>query len=101
MGTYSNLVNTTTILPAKPSPAEDISSRQAQNGDSQNPAPSSVPHLPTLPYKRRTKRSSFEFYEDQLLLLRKLVYDAAVNGENLSQSDLVRMALDEFLKTKR
>lgn len=54
----------------------------------------------TLPTKRRTKRYSFEFYEDQLLKMKQLKYQAEMNGERLSLSDIVRVALDDYLSDK-
>src|SRR5215207_3488049 len=100
MGTYTNLAQSPPVQPSKLNPVEGNSATWPQSSV-QNRPESLSSRLRNLPYKRRTKRSSFEFYEDQLLLLKKLVYEATVNGENLSQSDLVRTALDEFLKNKR
>ncbi len=54
----------------------------------------------TLPYKRRTKRYSFEFYEDQLIVLKRLKYEAEMTGERVNLSDFAREALDEYLKAK-
>lgn len=54
----------------------------------------------TLPYKRRTKRYSFEFYEDQLIVLKRLKYEAEMNGERVNLSDFAREALDQYLKAK-
>jgi hypothetical protein len=53
-----------------------------------------------LPIKRRTKRYSFEFYEDQLIQLKKLKYQAEMTGEQITQSDMVREALDLYLKER-
>jgi hypothetical protein len=53
-----------------------------------------------LPTKRRTKRYSFEFYEDQLLHLKRLKYRAEMDGKSLSLSDLVRQALDAYLQNR-
>jgi hypothetical protein len=53
-----------------------------------------------LPIKRRTKRYSFEFYEDQLTKLKKLKYQADISGESLSLSDMVRQALDRYLQNQ-
>ena len=50
-----------------------------------------------LPVKRRTKRYSFEFYEDQLVRLKQLKIQAELAGEGLSLSDMVRSALDDYL----
>lgn len=53
-----------------------------------------------LPIKRRTRRYSFEFYEDQLTHLKRLKYQAEMDGKVLSLSDLVRQALDMYLQNK-
>lgn len=53
-----------------------------------------------LPYKRPTRRYSFEFYEDQLRVLKKLKYEAEMVGERVNLSDFAREALDQYLKTK-
>lgn len=52
---------------------------------------------PQLPIKRRTKRCSFEFYDDQLVRLRQLKIRAEMRGEGLSLSAMVRAALDDYL----
>jgi hypothetical protein len=54
----------------------------------------------TLPTKRRTKRYSFEFFEDQLLHLKRVKYQAELRGNVLSLSDIVRQALDTYLSDK-
>lgn len=51
-----------------------------------------------LPLKRRTKRYSFEFYDDQIEKLKELKVKAEGDGESLSLSEMVRAALDEYLK---
>lgn len=49
---------------------------------------------------RRTKRHSFEIYEDQLQSLRRLSAQATLDGQPQSMSEMVRTALDHFLKTQ-
>ncbi len=51
--------------------------------------------------KRRTRRYSFEFYEDQITQLKKLKYEAEMVGERVTLSDLVREALDGYLSERR
>ena len=53
-----------------------------------------------LPIKRKTKRYSFEFYDDQLMKLKQLKYQAEMAGEQVSQSEMVRQALDAYLQDK-
>lgn len=54
----------------------------------------------TLPLKRRTKRYSFEFFDDQIVTLKQLKIKAEMDGESLSLSEMARAALDEYLKDK-
>ena len=49
-----------------------------------------------IPIRRRTKRYSFEFYEDQLVRLRQMKIEAEMKGESVFLSQIVRQALDEF-----
>jgi hypothetical protein len=49
-----------------------------------------------IPIRRRTKRYSFEFYEDQLVRLRQMKIKAQMKGESVFLSEIVRQALDEF-----
>lgn len=50
-----------------------------------------------LPIKRLTKRHSFEFYQDQLVKLNELKIRANLRGQQLSLSEVVRVALDAYL----
>jgi hypothetical protein len=51
-----------------------------------------------LPVKRRTKRYSFEFYDDQIMRLKRLKRDAEDRGEYLTLSDMARAAFDQYLQ---
>ena len=51
-----------------------------------------------LPIRRTTKRYSFEFYEDQILRLRKIKIEAGLEGESIFLSEIVRRALDEYFE---
>jgi hypothetical protein len=53
-----------------------------------------------LPIKRKTKRYSFEFYDDQIFKLKQLKRDAEDNDEYLTLSDMAREAFDLYLKSK-
>ena len=50
-----------------------------------------------LPVKRQTKRYSFEFYVDQLARLKRLKHRVEDEGDNISLSDIVRQAVDNYL----
>lgn len=51
-----------------------------------------------LPIKRKTKRYSFEFYDDQLTRLKRLKNRVEMDGGNISLSDIVRQAVDNYLE---
>jgi len=53
-----------------------------------------------IPLKRKTKRYSFEFFDDQLIRLKKIKASAEMTGENVSLSAIVREALDIYLKAR-
>src|SRR5258706_14596254 len=53
-----------------------------------------------LPIKRKTKRYSFEFYDDQLTGLKNLKHRVEAAGENITLSEMVRQAVDTYLKAK-
>jgi hypothetical protein len=126
MGTYGDLLKPTPILPSdsatdrqgintpvSPTPSasskvvvnsEDTLSRTSERSSARTVfrAESRTQNRTVfpLPYKRRTKRYSFEFYEDQLVKLRQLKIQAEMSGQSLSQSNIVREALDQYLNDK-
>jgi hypothetical protein len=51
-----------------------------------------------VPVRRRTKRYSFEFYEDQIIRLRQIKIETEMKGESIFLSDIVRQALDEYFE---
>lgn len=53
-----------------------------------------------LPIKRRTKRYSFEFYDDQIQKIRQIKIQTEMNGETIAMSEIVRQALDQYLKSR-
>jgi len=54
-----------------------------------------------LPVKRRTKRYSFEFYDDQISHIKRIKIETELAGENISLSEVVREALDYYFETVR
>lgn len=112
MGTYSDLMQSKPTTPLKSNlkgsdsaqlnkpenTPEEETKKQPSERFSVRKTEQSDPFLASFPYKRRTKRYSFEFYDDQILAIKRLVYEANLSGENISQSDIVRAALDEYLK---
>lgn len=54
-----------------------------------------------LPVKRRTKRYSFEFYEDQISEIKRIKIETEMIGENIALSEIVREALDHYFATVR
>jgi hypothetical protein len=55
---------------------------------------------PSLPKKRRTTRYSFEFYDDQIVKIKRLKFEAEQTGQKITLSDIARQALDDYLKDK-
>ena len=53
-----------------------------------------------LPVKRLTKRYSFEFYEDQITQLKKIKIKTEIEGNMITMSEIVRIALDEYFATQ-
>lgn len=51
-----------------------------------------------LPIKRKTKRYSFEFYDDQLTRLKRIKNRVEMDGGTIALSDIVRQALDNYLE---
>jgi hypothetical protein len=51
-----------------------------------------------LPVKRITKRYSFEFFEDQITILKGIKYRIEMTGERIAMSVMVREALDAYLE---
>ena len=51
-----------------------------------------------LPVKRKTKRYSFEFYEDQIQQIKKIKIHTELQGKIIAMSEIVRKAVDDYLK---
>jgi hypothetical protein len=54
--------------------------------------------------KRQIARHSFNFYQDQIVALKRLVAQRSLAGDETTLSDLARQAIDDFLakdNTKR
>lgn len=111
MGTYSDLLKSKPPITSEPNLKTENSSSsstlenvpeetQAQRTErfSERKSERPEPVLSPFPHKRRTKRYSFEFYDDQILAIKRLVYEANISGESISQSDIVRAAIDQYLK---
>ncbi len=79
-----------------PLPAQEKTERNPERTD--NRADYRTENRTVLPVKRQTKRYSFEFYVDQLTSLKRLKNHVEEKGENISLSDIVRQALDYYLK---
>ena len=54
----------------------------------------------SLPIKRRTKRYSFEFYDDQIQQIRLIKIQTEIDGETIAMSEIVRQAVDQYLNKK-
>lgn len=106
MGTYANLFQkkplpktvAPDVVPTPPSPVPEHADPERKSERTENRTEKrSEPDLSTLPIKRRTKRYSFEFYDDQIVKLKQLKRQAEDRGESLTLSDIARTALDRYL----
>ena len=61
--------------------------------------PTPAPEPPVFK-KRNITRGSFEVYQDQLHVLRQVSLSAKLIGDDLSISEMVREALDEYIHRK-
>jgi hypothetical protein len=84
-----------TPTPAEPPPETAVSERTEIRTEDR-----SEKRTDHLPVKRLTKRYSFEFYDDQIVQLKRLKRDAEDRGENLTLSDMAREAFDQYLNRK-
>jgi len=94
-GTYSKLFQQTPKIPPQEQSLEAAKPEQLRTEFR------SEKRTADLPVKRKTKRYSFEFYDDQIFKLKQLKREAEDNGENLTLSDMAREALDFYLKSKK
>lgn len=119
MGIYDQLANLpqtpTLAAPEPPKTAETPPDKQLPASHSKPSlnrptAAKSVPQPPEVnpkipldtspPRQRIITRASFEVYQDQVHVLRQVSLTAKLNGENLSISEMVREALDNYLTEK-
>lgn len=103
MGTYSKLAASNNVFSkeSEKNLIEKPLNTPNSSANQEEPTSPTSSLSKTLSYKRRTKRYSFEFYEDQIFSIKRLIYEAHLTGENISQSDIVRQALDEFLDKRK
>jgi len=93
-------------VPIKPrlSDIEDIRSNRsefrAENRTEEHAEIRSELRTVSLPIKRRTKRYSFEFYDDQIQQIRLIKIQTEINGETIAMSEIVRQAVDQYLNKK-
>ena len=65
----------------------------------ERPVRGDYPYVPSeQPYKREIKRHAFEIYKDQIERLHELKTATMKTGQLRSMSDMVREALDHFIK---
>jgi hypothetical protein len=91
------------VIPIKPAkPTSDTGETPERNSERKTERTEKRSEFRTLdlPLKRRTKRYSFEFYDDQIVRLKQLKIQAEMRGESLNLSDMARAALDAYLKDR-
>ncbi len=84
-------------LTGKEDVSPDHSEIRTENRTEEHPENRSEFHSIKLPIKRRTKRYSFEFYDDQIQQIRMIKIKTEMNGESIAMSEIVRQALDKYL----
>jgi hypothetical protein len=82
------------------SPVEASAAQPQQLG---HPIPDRSPvRSPVRPIgKRIITRNAFEIYEDQIDTLRQLSYQEKIQGKPGSMSNMVREAIDEYLRKRK
>ena len=116
MGTYDDLLHlqqTPTVASPEPlKKAEAPSDNQTQppahkrvlkpikRGQEGRKSESQPIVIANVDKRRITTRGSFEVYQDQLNTLRQVSLKARLTGEDLSISEMVREALDEYIHRK-
>ncbi|MCC6613386.1 MAG: hypothetical protein IT320_07905 [Anaerolineae bacterium] len=107
MGTYSSLLQPKPVPKDKPvePPQASSSAPESERNSERTVIRSEVRTdertMEMLPVRRRTRRYSFEFYDDQIFALKKLKRAAEDRGEQLTLSDMARAAFDLYLQSKR
>jgi len=85
-------------LTGKEDVSPDHSEIRTENRTEEHPENRSEFHSIKLPIKRQTKRYSFEFYDDQIQQIRMIKIQTEMKGESIAMSEIVRQALDRYLK---
>ena len=89
--------------PRRPSPQESSipEPESPENQDSQSIPERANARTPVRPSgKRIITRNSFEIYEDQMESLRKLSFQEKMEGKLGSMSQMMREAIDDYLKKR-
>ncbi len=109
MGTYDDLLKLDQTLPLaapKPSKTADMPVTHSEPPAPSQPAKKTptkaqaAPSILGVDHRRNTTRGSFEVYQDQLRVLRQVSLQARLSGDDLSMSEMVREALDEYIHHK-
>ncbi len=87
------------IIPLKPRSNVDnhIQHNRTENRTNERTEIRSEFRTANFPVKRRTKRYSFEFYDDQIQKIRQIKIETEMNGESIAMSEIVREAIDKYL----
>ena len=93
------------IDPSATRPTKSPPDESTDRSTSRSPVPSTaqptVPQTqpsPARPIRRTLQRRSFEFYIDQLEALRHSSLESQLLGEGISMSEMIRTALDRYLR---
>ncbi len=74
--------------------------RTGEDPNASTPQRANAPTTSPQEVRRAIKRGSFEFYTDQLEQLQRIALEDKMQGKKGSQSEMVREALDTYLKSR-
>jgi hypothetical protein len=97
----SGTLPTTLVEPEKPSQEEEPNQRAVPVLPYESTPVREYERTPSSQKRRKLIRHPFEFFEDQVEELRQLSLQAQLRGEKTSMSEMVREAIDTYLKEKK
>jgi hypothetical protein len=94
----STIAKDKTERPVRPARTERSTGSEG-SARTERPVRDDYRYIPSeQPYKREIKRHAFEIYKDQIERLQELKVATMKTGQLRSMSDMVREALDDFIK---
>jgi hypothetical protein len=84
--------------PIRPLPAEERTIERSSVRSENRTEKRTEIRTVELPIRRPARRYSFEFYDDQIVEMKRLKHEAEMRGEKVSLSDIARQAIDVYLE---